>query len=242
MRKDAPIISCFHLTLAAPGGGDSPQLIDDVSLELEQGSWNEIVGPSGAGKSLLFGILSLRFVPDDGRLVVDGRNFHRLSGRGVADLRRRFASCAETPVLLEDRTVIENLVLPFVVRREEGRALSVCEELLEDAGLGRLRDVPVCDLARQERALVGLLRAVSGDSRLILIDGVLEQLEDEHLRTAMRLLQRRHLDGATVVVFGREPTQNARRGRIFRMQDGAIEAVDESHPHAPVPETTGRRV
>lgn len=240
MRKDAPIISCFHLALAAPGGGDSLQLIDDVTLELQEGSWNEIVGPSGAGKSLLFGILSLRFEPDDGRLVVDGRNFHRLSGRGVADLRRRFASCGQAPILLENRTVIENLVLPFVVRREEGRALSVCEELLEDVGLDRLRDLPVSDLAQQERALLGLLRALAGEPRVILIDGILEQLDEEALRTAMRLLQRRHLDGATVVVFGREPSPNARRGSIFRMEDGGIESVDESTTHAPVPET-GRR-
>lgn len=241
MRKDAPIISCFHLALSA-SESVSRKLIDDITLEVQAGSWNEFVGCGGAGKSLLFGILSLRFEPDDGKLVIDGRNFDRLSRRGIADLRRRFASCGQTPILLERRTVLENLVLPFVVRREEQRAVSVCEELLAEAELERLRDMTVSSLSHQERLVVGALRAIAGEPHVILVDGILEQLEDDWRRLIMRLLQARHLNGATILVFGRQTTQNARRGTIFRLADGVLTDVDHSVQHERVPEATGVRV
>lgn len=241
MRKDAPIISCFHLALDADGA-DSRKLIDDLSFEVHEGSWNEVVGRSGCGKSLLFGILSLRFAPANGKLVVDGRNFDRLSANGVADLRRRFASCGQEPILLERRTVLENLVLPFVVRGEERRALETCEELLEEAELGHVRDVAVADLSHQERVVVAFLRAIAGGPRVVLLDGILDQLEEDWRRLVIRLLQRRHLDGVTVLLFGREKSQNARRGVVFHMAEGRFESIDDPVAHERVPESTGVRV
>lgn len=240
MRKDAPIISCFHLAVNGDGNDSSNKLIDDVSLEIEPRSWNEIVGEPGAGKSLLFGILSLRFEADGGKLVLDGRNFDRLSRRGVADLRRTVASCGQQPILLERRTVLENLVLPFVVRGDESSAVAQCEELLAEVGLADRRDVIVANLSHEERLLLGALRAVAGKPRLVLVDGVLEQLSEAASRNVMRLLQARHLAGSTVLLFGREESQNARRGSVFRMDHGAIEQVAVAQPHERVPEATGR--
>lgn len=245
MRTDAPIISCFHVAMSqtTSPGGKSRKLLDDITLDVQRGSWSEFVGPSGAGKSLLFGILSLRMEPDQGKLVIDGRNYHRLGRRGVAELRRRIHSCGEDPVLLERRTVIENLVLPFVVRREEQKALPECDELLAEAAIAHLRDVPVQSLSRQERLVVGVIRAVAGRPQMVLVDDVLHQV-DETARTALvRMLQRRHLDGATVVLFGRERSANARRATVYLLEDGRLDGVEENalHQQTRTPET-GLRV
>ncbi len=239
MRKDAPIISCFHLAVHAVGDRQR-KLIDDLSLEIPAGSWNEVVGDPGSGKSLLFGILSLRFEADGGKLVVGGRNFGRLSRRGVADLRRTIASCGERPIMLEQRTVLENLVLPFVVRGDDSRAVAICEGLLEEVGLTRHRDLPVAALSHEERLIVGALRAIAPSPQLVLIDGVLEQLPEESRRTIMRLLQQRHLAGGTIIIFGRGESQNARRGSVFRLANGAVDHVIEAQSHERVPESMGR--
>lgn len=239
MRKDAPIISCFHLAVGATGKRDT-KLINDISVEIRAGSWNEFIGEPGSGKSPLFGVFSLRLEADSGKLVFGGRNFDRLSRRGVADLRRTIASCGQRPILLEQRTVIENLVLPFVVRRDESRAVAVCEELLEEAGLTRCRDLQVSMLSQEERLVVGTLRAIAPHPELLLIDGVLEQLSESTRRTMMRLLQQRHLAGSTVVLFGRAESTNARRGTVYRIESGAITDVIEPQAHERVPEATGR--
>jgi hypothetical protein len=69
------------------------------------------------------------------------------------------------------------------------------------------------------------------------VDGVVEQLSEPRGRAIMRLLQQRHLAGGTVVVFGREESSNARRGPVFRMEDGRIESIEEPKTHERVPET-----
>lgn len=237
MRTDAPIISCFHLAINGGGTSDSPQpILNDVTFEVPGGSWNEVIGPPGSGKSHLFGILSLRMPAHSGKLVVGGRNFDRLSKRGVADLRRIVTSASQQPLLLEDRTMLENLVLPFVVRRSESGAVEKCVELLAEVGLEDRRDVRVSACSHEERLLLVVLRAVATSPKLILVDGVLEGLSEPASRHAMRLLQQQHLAGATVVVFGREESSNSRRGNLFRIDEGRLEAVDYER-HERVPET-----
>lgn len=239
MRKDAPIISCFHLALSA-AEDSSKHLIEDISVDLQAGSWSEFVGEPGSGKSLLFGMLSLRLTADRGKLLFGGRNFGRLSQRGIADLRREITSCAERPLLLEDRTVLENLVLPFVVHGNRKDARARCEELLAEVGLTDRANVRVSALSHGERALVGALRALAPASSIILLDGVLEQLSDTPRRAVMRLLQARHLSGTTVVLFGRAESSNARTGQVFHLVDGKIDAVEAPQAHERVPETGGR--
>lgn len=238
MRKDAPIISCFHVTVEADSGS---RLLDDVSLEFNFGAWNEICGPPRSGKSILFDVLSLRGVPRRGKLVVDGRNLDRASAREIADVRRLIGSCSEDPRLLEDRTVCENLVLPFVIRGDKMRALHAAEGMLEAMECSELRDVLVRTLCRRDRLLVGLMRAMVGKPSAILIDGALELLDSRARQLVMQTLKRRNADGATVVIFGHEPTDNARRGRQFRVENGSIEELERPGSIPRVPEVGGPR-
>jgi ABC-type ATPase involved in cell division len=237
MRKDAPIISCFHVTIDAPTG---QRLLDDVTLELNYGSWNEIYGPPRAGKSILFDVLSLRGIPRRGKLVVDGRNLERSTEREIADMRRMLGSCGETPRLLEQRTVVENLVLPFVIRGQQARALGEAEALLDVMECEGLRDQQVRHLCRRDRLLVGLMRAMIGKPDAILVDGAHELLDDRSGQLVMQQLKRRHADGSAIVLFGREATDNARRGRQFRLNAGALAELETPAQIPRVPEVEKR--
>jgi ABC-type ATPase involved in cell division len=225
MRKDAPIISCFHLDLF--DASRNRKALDDVTIEIERGAWVETVGPAGGGKTLLFSVLSLRAAaPKKTKVVVAGRNMDKLPVSEVAEMRRMFGSACSAPILLDDRTVIENLVVPFVVRGEARLALEACEALLEKCELMGLRDICVRELSQQERTAVGVLRAMVGRPKCILIDGALDALEPRLLKPIMAELKQCHLDGAAVVLFGREYTENARRGRRYRLETGVLTEVE----------------
>jgi len=225
MRKDAPIISCFHLDLYDPTR--KRKALDDVSIEVERGTWIEIVGPAGCGKTLLFSVLSLRAAAPKGtRLVVAGRNLDKMPVVEIADMRRLMGSACTRPILLDDRTVLENLVVPFVVRGEPQMALDACETLLETCDLMELRDVPVRELSHQERIAVGMLRAMVGRPAGIFIDSALATLEQRLQKPLMNELKQCHLQGSAVVLLGYEYTENARRGRRFRMEQGALSEVE----------------
>lgn len=225
MRKDAPIISCFHLDLSDPVR--KRKALDDVTLEIERGAWVETVGPAGSGKTLLFSVLSLRAAaPRKAKVVVAGRNLDKAGSSDIAEMRRMFGSACATPVLLDDRTVIENLVVPFVVRGESRMALEACESILDRCELGYLRNVRVCDLSHQERLAVAVIRALVGKPSCIVIDSALDLLEQRLLKPIMVELKQAHLDGSAVVLFGREYTENARRGRRYRLEEGVLSEVE----------------
>lgn len=237
MRKDAPIISCFHLRVTDPVRHRAA--LDDVSLEVARGAWVEVVGTAASGKSLLFSILSLRAAPPTGKLVMGGRNLDKANAQDIAEIRRMIGSCAEEPIMLEDRTFVENLVVPFVVRGEPRLALSQAEGMLERLELSYLRDVRVRDLSRQERLCLGVMRAALGSPPLVIIDSALDQLEPRYAKPLLNELKTCHLEGVAVVLFGREFTENARRGVRYRMEDGALINLETPVIVETDPETVG---
>lgn len=215
------MISCYQLTV--PGTERAGPLFDDVSFEIEEGEWVEFVGPAASGKTALYAILSLEARPRDGRLVIAGRNLARLDGAGLVELRREMGTCREDVELLEDRSVVENLVVPLVVRGKASRASDAAERLIDRAGIESLRDVPVGELSSGERRLVGLLRAVIGRPRAVLVDGGLDILDGQLLEAAVEALHRSHEQGSAVYLFGRQPTERAPADRrLYHLDRGTL--------------------
>lgn len=222
MRKDAPLISVFDVHVEL---GDT-RLLDSIRLDVDSASWTEIVGPSGSGKSLLFDILSLRGRPLAGHLVFEGRNLDRVNPAELPRLRQSLGSCAESPIVLEQRTVLENLVLPFVVRGQTEVALEEAEAALEAVELSALRHSIVAELSRQQTWAVGVVRACLGDPSAIVIDSALDYLEPRLRAPCLELLKDKHLAGAAVVLLGRDFTDNVRSGTRYRIEDGVLTPLE----------------
>ncbi|WP_168210827.1 ATP-binding cassette domain-containing protein [Persicimonas caeni] len=216
------MISCFHLTVAHPH--HKRPLLDDISLEVEKGDFAEIVGPAGAGKSLLFSILSLRSKVAHGKCIIAGRNLDRLDPNAIAELRQTLGSCAQQPTFLDERTALENLILPLVARGRAEGALETVEAQIEGTRLEQLERVPAGGLSDAERRLLGIYRALVGRPRLVLVDGGLEGL-GELEADAIAGLRAASERGATIVLTGRQLSAlDGLRTRTLRLNDGRLEA------------------
>ncbi len=233
------MISCFHLEVKHPRHEGA--LFHDVSFEIETGGWAEFTGEPGCGKSALFSMLSLRTRPEQGTLIVAGRNLARLPRRKLESLRSKIGSCQQEPLLLAHRTVLENLLLPFVARGQLKHAARAVDEVIEQFEIRALRDLPVHMLSASERRVVGIARACVGDPSMILIDGGFEHLDLVWKKRVRSHLRRVHREGRTVVLFGRENVgPMTGRGVEFRITQASVEAVERS-VHAPSPEIGRRR-
>jgi ABC-type nitrate/sulfonate/bicarbonate transport system ATPase subunit len=84
-----------------------------VDLELREGGFISLVGPSGVGKTTLFNILSGVDHPDEGRVFLEDEDITGVSGRVSYMLQK--------DLLLEFRTVLDNVILPLVIRGETRR-------------------------------------------------------------------------------------------------------------------------
>lgn len=219
MDTEETIVSAFHVSLRT---AHDELLLQDITVDLAEGQWSEIVGPTSAGKSLLFSIFSLRQTPSEGHLLVGGRNLSRLSATAFAKVRQEIGSCAQRPLLLRGRTSIENLVVPLVVRGRKEGAREKAEELLERAGIAHLRDRAVAHLNAREARIVGSLRAMIDRPRLILLDGVLEEVDADTRTKLIALLEECQQQGSTVILWGRSVLSDATDRRVLHLQDGCL--------------------
>ena len=85
-------------------------MVQDINLELPAGGFISLVGPSGVGKTTLFNVLAGVDKPDSGSVFYDGENITGLSGKVSYMLQK--------DLLLEYRTVIDNVILPLLIRGE----------------------------------------------------------------------------------------------------------------------------
>ncbi|MCD6726358.1 MAG: ABC transporter ATP-binding protein [Solirubrobacteraceae bacterium] len=134
-----------------------------VSFDLRRGEFLSVVGPSGCGKSTLLTLLSGLAEPTEGSVAVDGREL-----RGP---NRECGIAFQSPVLLEWRTALDNVLLQFEMRgmdRETYRQQAI--DLLRSLGLeGAERRYPR-ELSGGMRQRVSIARALIHDPPLLLLD------------------------------------------------------------------------
>jgi ABC-type nitrate/sulfonate/bicarbonate transport system ATPase subunit len=88
-------------------------VVEDVDLDIPQGGFVSLLGPSGVGKTTLFNVLAGVDRPDAGRVLLAGEDITGVSGRVSYMLQK--------DLLLEFRTVLDNVILPLLIRGEKKR-------------------------------------------------------------------------------------------------------------------------
>jgi branched-chain amino acid transport system ATP-binding protein len=163
----------------------------DVSLQLEQGAIGGLIGPNGAGKTTLFNLVTRLYRPNEGRIVVDGKELTRTPPHRI--VRLGIARTFQNVVLFQNMSVLENLLVgaharlrPFSERRGRKQAL----ETLDYLGLGDLADrfpggLPFGTLKRVE-----LARALAARPRLLLLDEPAGGLNHEEVGELVELIRR----------------------------------------------------
>ena len=191
-------------------------VLDEVSLEVPEGSITAIIGPNGAGKSSLFNSISGSYRPQAGTIRFAGRDVTRLPTprRAALGVARTFQNLALFPSM----TVLDNVKLGSHVhlrtgllaagfylgraRREERRLQAAVErEVIEPLGLGDQMRQPAATLPYGRQKLVELARALAMQPRLLLLDepvAGMNRVERDEMVRLIRDLQRRH--GATVLL------------------------------------------
>ncbi|MBS7405023.1 MAG: ATP-binding cassette domain-containing protein, partial [Oxalobacter sp.] len=110
--------------------------VQDINLTIEQGEFVFLSGPSGAGKSTLLKMIAAIERPDTGTLTVNGQDIGGLRPAGIPFLRRNLGLILQQQHLLNDKTILENVMLPlFVTGIPETEAQSRAHAALEKVGL-----------------------------------------------------------------------------------------------------------
>ena len=148
---------------------DKRSVLSDVSLAVGRGEVVGLLGPNGAGKTTCFYSIMGLVKPDSGRIMLDGDDI-----TGLPMYRRAILGLGYLPQetsIFRGLTVSQNIsaVLEMAEPDRDARAARL-ETLLDDFGLGRLRDAPAMALSGGERRRCEIARALAADPSIMLLD------------------------------------------------------------------------
>lgn len=188
--------------------------LDGISIAVPAGAVHAIVGPNGSGKTTLLNLVSGYYKADAGSAMLDDQE---LLGRSpVAISRRGIGRTFQTPKLLPDLTVIENVMLGGYAaerasvievalrlprsRREAARQRRQAAHYLRFVGLQDLLFVKAGELPHGQQRLAEIARALVGNPRLLLLDEPAAGLSMDELDRLGALIKSIVAQGATVVI------------------------------------------
>ena len=155
--------------------------LDDVSLEVPEGSLGALLGPSGSGKSTLLRIIAGLERPDSGRVLIDGEDT-----TGVAPQQRNIGFVFQHYAAFKHMTVRDNVGFGLTVRRRPKSEITErVDELLGIVGLGGYQDRYPNQLSGGQRQRMALARALAVEPRVLLLDEPFGAL-DANVRADLR--------------------------------------------------------
>lgn len=145
-------------------------VVDGVSVEIRTGEIVGLLGPNGAGKTTSFYMIVGLITPDDGQILLDGRDISHMPMHERA--RMGIGYLPQEPSIFRKLTVQENLMAVLELRPEltHGQRELIAGELLEEFNVGHLRHQPALGLSGGERRRVEIARALACEPRFMLLD------------------------------------------------------------------------
>ncbi len=208
-----------------PAGQAGPVVVlDGVNLRLDAGQRAAVVGPSGSGKSTLLNLIGALDQPSAGEVLIQGRDVAALGERQRALLRNRCIGFVfQAHHLLPQCSVIENVLVPTLVRGSTGEDRSRAERLLEHVGLAdRLAHRPG-QLSGGECQRVAVVRALINQPRLLLADEPTGSLDRAHASRLVELLIDVSRQQGVALVMVSHATELAERlESVYELRDGRL--------------------
>lgn len=212
-------------------GGSRLEVLRGISLEVRPGEILAILGPSGAGKSTLLHIMGFLDRPTAGDVWYGDDRLSALDGYRQARLRnRQFGFVFQLHHLLPELTVLENAVLPLMIRHSTlgwlgaaGASNRRARSLLERLGLGRRLGHRPNQLSVGERQRVAMARALAGDPEILFCDEPTGSLDPETSREMQKLIVELNRETKkTFVLVTHDPTVAALAERQVHLEDGRV--------------------
>ncbi|MBC2580177.1 ABC transporter ATP-binding protein [Clostridium sp. DJ247] len=202
------------------------QVLYDVNLSIEKGSFNSIIGASGSGKTTLLNIIGTLDTPTNGQVYIHSNRTDKMSRRGLASLRnKKIGFIFQFHYLLPEFNALDNVIMPHAIksffygRKTRKRA----EELLELVGLSGIKKHKIYDLSGGQQQRVAIARALMNNPEIILADeptGNLDSASSESVYNIFRHINKNF--GTTFLIITHDERIAKKTDRIIEIKDGRV--------------------
>lgn len=223
-------IKCKNIRKSFANGENKNEVLRGIDLEIFDQKLTLLVGPSGSGKTTLLSIIETLLTPDEGELFILGHEMNKMNELEKANFRsQNIGVVFQTLHLIPTLTVLENVILPSIIRGEDvNKAKEKGISLLEQLHIKEKMDSPYTHLSRGQQQRAAIARALINDPKIILCDEPTGALDQENGHAFMTILRNLALhDNRTVFVITHDHRIFPFADHIININDGIIEKTHE---------------
>ncbi|MEZ4704751.1 MAG: cell division ATP-binding protein FtsE [Bdellovibrionota bacterium] len=209
----------FHRVKKSYEAGEN--IFSGLDLNIEKGEFIFLTGKSGSGKTTLLKLIFLEERPDQGQILVDGRNIIRASSLQKALLRRSIGVVFQDFKLISNYSIYENVALPLkMLGMNKNVIRQKVTSMLRMVGLESKLKVLPQKLSGGEQQRVAIARALVNEPKILLADEPTGNLDPELSQEILDLFQNIHVRGTTVVMATHDQNLvSSIRGRVIDLNE-----------------------
>ena len=202
------------------------KVLDNISLDIEEGELISVFGESGSGKSSLLYIFAILDTDFEGELTISGKQIKSLSQNELAELRNRnIGFVYQFHYLLPEFSVLQNIMLPGMKRSPDKIDLvkENALELLNEVGMSPFAERPAYQLSGGQQQRVAIARALINDPALIIADEPTGNLDQKNSKLIFELLKNiAEEKGKSILLATHNMSIRKKSHRSVEMIDGVL--------------------
>jgi putative ABC transport system ATP-binding protein len=223
---DGALIRAEDLWRTYQMGAEEIHALRGVTFTVERGEYLAIMGPSGSGKSTLMNLIGCLDTPSRGTYILRGKLVSQMNDDELAAIRNReIGFVFQTFNLLPRATALHNVELPLVYAgMPKEQRLKQARHALDMVDLGSRVTHKPNELSGGQRQRVAIARALVMQPSILLADEPTGNLDTATGDEIMRLFEKLHHDGHTIILVTHERDIAEHANRTIHLRDGRIES------------------
>jgi putative ABC transport system ATP-binding protein len=225
-EKPTPIVDLKGVTKTFFRGKEAVQVLDNLNLEIPEGSFEALMGPSGSGKSTLLNLIAGLDRPTNGSAKVAGQDLTSMSDGALATFRsQKIGFIFQAYNLLPVLTAQENVELPLLLTSLPGAERKKrAQTALRVVGLEeRMKHYPR-QLSGGQEQRVAIARAIVNDPTIIVADEPTGDLDRKSADDILALLDKLNKEfKKTILMVTHDPHAAERASITRRLDKGALQ-------------------
>lgn len=219
------IIIGDHIVKSFGVDDEQRNVLDGVSVEINEGEFVAIMGPSGSGKSTLMFALSGMDSVNSGKVVFDGMDLTEVGEKELSEIRRiKMGIIFQQSTMLKNLNVLDNIILPSM-RNNRKNAPKISEKarmLMQRVGIGDLEKRDITQVSGGQLQRAGICRALMNNPKIIFGDEPTGALNSKSSKEIMDIFSEINAEGTALMLVTHDAKVAARTDRIMFMDDGKI--------------------
>lgn len=202
------------------------QVLYDINLSFEPGSFNSIIGQSGSGKSTLLNIIGTLDTATSGDVLIDGNNIKGMKSNQLSDYRNKTIGFVfQFHYLLPEFTALENVLMPYSIQKKPltKQVIDAAKERMRLVGLEKVMNNLSTKMSGGQQQRTAIARALMNNPKMILADEPTGNLDSDTTENIYDLLRDINIEyNTTFIIITHDRRIAEKADRIIEIKDGRV--------------------